>query len=133
MRRIAAAILATALGVNGLVMLFAGRWWYAAVPGVIETGPYNAHFVMDIGASYLVVAGALVWRAARPTAGQGAVVAAGAYLVLHALIHLAHATLCGRFGAELVRDLPGVYLPTLITVWIAWPTRRLSLGRGDLT
>jgi hypothetical protein len=133
MRHIAAATLAAALGVNGLVMLFAGRWWYAAVPGVIETGPYNSHFVMDIGASYLVVAGALVWRAARPAAGQGAVVAAGAYLVFHALIHLTHATLCGHFGAEFVRDLPGVYLPTLITVWIAWPTRRLSLRGGDLT
>ena len=123
MKRIVAAILALALGINGLIMLFAGRWWYGAVPGVVESGPYNPHFVMDIGAAYLVVAGALAWRAARPAAGQGAVIAAAAWLILHALIHLTHATLCGHFAAELVRDLPGVYLPTLITAWVAWPSR----------
>jgi hypothetical protein len=123
MKRLAAAVLAIALGVNGLVMLFAGRWWYVAVPGVAETGPYNPHFVMDIGVAYLVVAGALVWRAAMPSAEQGAVVAAAAFLVLHAIIHLTHAATSGALGAEFARDLPGVYLPALITAWIAWPTR----------
>jgi hypothetical protein len=125
MKRVVAAILALVLGVNGLVMLFAGRWWYGAVPGVTQTGPYNPHFVMDIGAAYLVVAGALAWRATRPAAGQCAVIAA-AFLALHGLIHLAHAVLFGAFGAEFVRDLPGVYLPALLTAWIAWPTRPIS-------
>ena len=32
MIRVVAAVLALVLGVNGLVMLFAGRWWYGAVP-----------------------------------------------------------------------------------------------------
>ncbi|MGI8840007.1 MAG: hypothetical protein ACR2F8_04365 [Caulobacteraceae bacterium] len=126
MKRIFAAILTLVLGVNGLVMLLAGQWWYGAVPGVTATGPYNPHFVMDIGAAYLVVAGALAWRAARPAAGQGAAIAAAAYLILHALIHLVHATLGGHFTAELVRDFPGVYLPALLTAWVAWPTRRQS-------
>ena len=110
MKRIVAALLALVLGINGLIMLFAGRWWYGAVPGV--------------------VAGALAWRAARPAAGQGAAIAAAAYLILHALIHLTHATLCGHFAAEMLRDLPGVYLPTLLTAWVAWPGRFSSQGRS---
>ncbi|MGI9169779.1 MAG: hypothetical protein ACR2FH_06315 [Caulobacteraceae bacterium] len=121
MKRIVAAVLGLVLGINGLVMLFAGQWWYGAVPGVITTGPYNPHFVMDIGLAYLVVAGALVWRAARPAAGQGAVVAAAAYLTPHALIHLIHAASHGPFAAEMARDFAGVYLPTLLVAWIAWP------------
>jgi hypothetical protein len=50
--------LAVMLAANGAVMLAAGRWWYGAVPGVSETGPYNPHFVKDIGAAYLVVGAA---------------------------------------------------------------------------
>ena len=69
MKRIIAGLLATVLGANGVVMLAAGGWWYGAVPGVTMTGPYNPHFVKDIGAAYLVVAGGLAWRALRP--GQG--------------------------------------------------------------
>ena len=65
MRRILAA-LAAILGVlNGLAMLFAGRRWYETLPGVIETGPYNPHFVQDIGAAFLVAGlslAARVWR-----------------------------------------------------------------------
>jgi hypothetical protein len=44
-------------------MLFDGATWYASVPGVVETGPYNPHFVQDIGAAFLVAGLAL---AARP-------------------------------------------------------------------
>jgi hypothetical protein len=33
-------------------MLFAGPFWYASVPGASETGPYNPHFVQDIGAAF---------------------------------------------------------------------------------
>ena len=36
MRRQVATALASPLAGNGLAMLFAGRWWYGAVPGVTE-------------------------------------------------------------------------------------------------
>jgi hypothetical protein len=122
-RQIIAGLLALLLGANAMAMLFAGPWWYGAVPGVTATGPFNPHFVMDIGAAYLVVAGALAWRASRPAAGQGALVAAAAFLVLHGLIHLADAAMGGHAGADLARDFPGVFLPALLAVWLAWPAR----------
>ena len=80
MGRILAAILALILGANGLVMLFAGLWWYGAVPGVTATGPYNPHFVRDIGAAYLVVSASLAAFAARPREAWPAVAAAAAFL-----------------------------------------------------
>ena len=125
MKRIVSSLLALVLGANGAVMLTAGLWWYGKVPGVTETGPYNPHFVKDIGAAYLVVAAALAWRAARPTArAGGATLAAAAFLGLHALVHLADAAGDGGGLADLARDFPGVFLPALLTAWIALPLGR---------
>ena len=119
MTRLVAAVLALFLGVNGLVQNLAPLWWYDAVPGVPSTGAFNAHFVRDIGAAYLVVSLGLAWFAWRPPQGWPALVAGAAFLVLHTGIHLFDAS-CGSSPlADLIRDLPGVYTPTLIAVWIA--------------
>ena len=66
MRRSLAAILAIPTLLNGLAMLLAGSSWYATIPGVAETGPFNPHFVQDIGAAFLVAGLALAARAWRP-------------------------------------------------------------------
>src|SRR5580693_7603432 len=92
LKRGVAGVSAALLGGNGVVMLAAGRWWYGAVPGVTETGPFNAHFVKDIGAAYVVVGVAFGWLAARPSRpALGAAGAAALFLVLHAGVHLADA------------------------------------------
>ena len=49
MQRSLAAILAVPTLLNGLAMLVAGPFWYGTVPGVTATGPFNPHFVQDIG------------------------------------------------------------------------------------
>jgi hypothetical protein len=120
LKRATAAIIALSMGGNGLAMLAAGRWWYGALPGVTETGPFNPHFIKDIGAAYLVVGAAFAWLAARPSPiARGAVVAAAAFLGLHAGVHVADAV-GGRGGLpDLTRDFPGVFLPALLAAWIA--------------
>jgi len=123
MKRIIAGLLATVLGANGVVMLAAGGWWYGAVPGVTMTGPYNPHFVKDIGAAYLVVAGGLAWRALRPGQGQGALVAGAAFLGLHAFIHVADAAMGGHMTHDLVRDFGGVFVPAVLAAWLSLPER----------
>jgi hypothetical protein len=45
LQRALAPLLGAAMAANGLAMLFAGLVWYAAVPGVMGTGPFNGHFV----------------------------------------------------------------------------------------
>jgi len=117
--RILAGGLALALGINALAMLFGSFWWYNAVPGVTATGAYNPHFVRDIGAAYLVVAGGLGWFAWRPVQGWPALVAAAAFLVLHAGIHVFDATCSSDPLGNLIRDLPGVYLPALLAAGLA--------------
>ena len=51
-------------------MLAAGPLWYETVPGVPDTGPFNPHFVQDIGVAFLVAGLALAARAWRPDTGR---------------------------------------------------------------
>ena len=122
MKRITAALLALLLGANAVAMLAAGRWWYGALPGVVETGPFNPHFVLDIGAAYAVTAVGLAWSAIAPRAARGWVYASALFLGLHALIHLLGAMSAAQPLGELARDFAGVFLPALLAAWIAWPT-----------
>ena len=128
MQRIIAGIFTAVLAANGLAMLFAGRWWYGAVPGVSETGPFNPHFVKDIGAAYLVCGAALAWRAARRTSNCafGAVTVAAGFLTVHALIHIFDEATGSNALGEFARDFPGVFLPAIVAVWVALPARKFA-------
>jgi hypothetical protein len=125
MKRILAAILAALLAANALAMLAAPLSWYGVAPGVPATGPFNPHFVRDIGAAYLTVVLGLGWFSVRPMQGWAALVGAAAFLDLHALVHLHDAALSPVCGHDLARDFPGVFLPALIaTALAAFPKTR---------
>ena len=132
MRELAAWIVGLGLAANGLIMLGFPADWYAFVPGVTETGSFNPHFVRDIGAAYAVAGAALVWfalaRNARPAAQAGA-----AFLVLHALVHLWDAAAGREHVHQLLVDLPSVFLPPALAIWIAWTPagRGATLARGE--
>jgi hypothetical protein len=73
---------------NGLTMLVAPMAWYDAVPGVTATGPFNHHFILDIGMAFLA-SGGLLALGARNTASAASFAIAGAtWPILHALIHI---------------------------------------------
>jgi hypothetical protein len=104
-------------------MLIASRRWYLAAPGVTATGPFNLHFVRDIGAAYLVAALGAGWFAVRPRQGWPALVGAAGFLVLHGLIHVADAVQSPVWRQDLMRDLPGVFLcrPWRRRAWRPFP------------
>ncbi len=108
--RYLAGLMAAAFAGNGLAMLFASLAWYDTVPGVPTSGPFNPHFVKDIGAIYVTCALGLGWFAWRPAQGWPAMAMAAAWLTLHAAVHVYDAT-CGASPlADLQRDFVGVYL-----------------------
>jgi hypothetical protein len=90
MRTKLAWVLGLLAAANGVFMLLATAAWYASVPGVPNTGPFNAHFIRDIGAAFLVAGGSLVWFA-RDARARPAALACAAFFVLHALVHLTDA------------------------------------------
>jgi len=114
---------------NGAFMLLAPGVWFAVVPGVVETGPFNAHFVYDIGMAY-IASGFCLSYAIRPGPTAAVVASAGAiWPVLHALVHI-----CGWVTNGFPRDsmvasseVVGVVGASLLGAVLAW--RRLREER----
>jgi hypothetical protein len=120
MRKILALILGAGLAANGLFMLGDPAAWYAAVPGVPMTGPLNPHFVRDIGCAYCV-AGAALAALAFDARARAAPLAGGAFLALHALVHLWDWASGREMLDHLIADLPAVFAPPALALWLAWP------------
>ena len=119
-----------ALIANGAFMLLWPETWYGFVPGVVDTGPFNPHFVRDIGSAYLVAGGGLLWftleKRARPAAVAGA-----AFLALHAVVHLWDAAAGREAFVQLLEDGPTVILPAVLIFKIARPRPRSLKETGN--
>lgn len=113
-----------ALIANGAFMLAVPQTWYAVVPSVADTGPFNAHFVRDIGCAYLVAGAGLLWFCVD-TRARPAALAGGAFLALHALVHLWDAVAGRESLIHFLEDVPVVILPSLLILRLARPRSRL--------
>lgn len=127
-------MVATAL-VLGFIMLGNAAWqlvapqgWYWAIPGVPDRGPFNQHFVRDLGIIYALTGIGLILGALRPEQRCGYWWAPTAWLCAHALLHTWEvvAGICGP--ASLVEDFAGVTLPALATLVLLVNARRASTG-----
>ena len=105
---------------NGAKMLFDGLGWYDAVPGVHDTGPYNPHFVQDIGLAFIVAGGALLAAVWRPSLWPAAVTGA-AFLIAHAGLHLVGITRGEDHHAAL--DVGLIVVPSLVALWASLPSK----------
>ena len=105
---------------NGIFMLISPANWYFAVPGVTTTGPFNQHFVRDIGLIFMGIGAAFLLGAARPVYRTIAWSAAAVWLSGHALFHFWEVAvgICG--ASALLRDFPAVTLPALLAVAITF-------------
>ena len=118
-----ALILATLLGVaaaaNGAFMLISPESWYLAVPGVTTTGPFNQHFIRDIGLIFLLLGAALLVGAARRPVRGLLWTAVATWLSGHALFHFWEVAvgICGP--SALASDFAAVTLPALLTSLLA--------------
>lgn len=84
--RMVAGIVGLWQAANGAVMIAAPVTWYRAVPGVSAAGPFNYHFIVDVGLAHLAAGLGLTLAAARHA--RSAAIAAAAWPALHALFHL---------------------------------------------
>lgn len=124
--------LAVVMGVlaelNGLYMLVSPASWYFAVPGVTTTGPFNQHFIRDIGLIFLFVGTAFLVGSFRPQYRVLLWATATLWLCAHALFHFWEVAvgICGP--SALVRDFPAVTLPSilgiLLTIWAVADARQ---------
>jgi len=115
-------ILALYHGVNGLVMLAAPVTWYGLVPGVEDTGPFNPHFVRDIGLAFLAAAVGLAL--AGRGAGGAALWPAAVFLGGHAGLHVVEMVLHGAGATAALRDTLFILLPGLAPLAMALAPQR---------
>ena len=111
---------------NGAFMLVAPKPWYELVPGVVDTGFFNAHFIRDIGIIQMFL-GVLFALGLKISAARFELWgAASLWLSAHAALHIWEVAvgICG--ASTLLRDFPAVSLPALIGVGLsvhAWRHR----------
>ena len=122
-----AALLGVALIANGVFMLVAPADWYVAVPGVTATGPFNQHFLRDIGLIFLLLGGAFLVGAAQPHLRVALWAAPSIWLTGHALFHFWEVAVGICSSSVIARDFPAVTLPAIIgtalTFWAIHQSR----------
>lgn len=122
-------ILAVGLGgiANAAWMLAGPMHWYTDLPAAVpDTGPFNPHFVRDIGCAFLTTGVALIWAARSRRFRLPLAAVAGLFLVAHAVLHF-YDTVRGALDHDhWLLDLPGVYLPGILLPIIA-----IRLARAD--
>ncbi|WP_225767760.1 hypothetical protein [Inquilinus sp. Marseille-Q2685] len=128
---IGAAVLMGILALaNGVFMLVSPEAWYVAVPGVTTTGPFNQHFIRDIGLIFLFVGAAYLFGVVEPRYRVISWAAPTLWLGGHALFHYWEVAvgICGP--SVLIRDFPAVTLPAalgaLLTLWAIADDRSTS-------
>ncbi len=120
MKRVISGVLGALSAANGALMLGAGRQWYETTPGVADTGPFNPHFVADVGAAYAVAGLALLARALRPQYWPAAV-AGAAFFSTHALIHVI--SIAGGHSHHVGFELALVVIPAALSLFAAFPSK----------
>lgn len=122
-----AVLLGLGLEANGLIMLVVPEPWYFTVPGVTETGPFNQHFVRDIGLVFLLLGAAMLIGAVRSHLRVVLWSAAAIWLWGHALFHLWEVAVGICAPSVIPRDFPAVTLPAIIALLLAvWAIRRAA-------
>lgn len=121
--RILAIILGALMAANGVFMLAAPTDWYAAVPGVPDTGPLNLHFVRDIGIAFIVAGAAIIWG--QFGAGWQATALGAAFLAGHSLLHIVE-TIMGHHHNVILNEVLAVHVPSWLAVVIAYLQSRQS-------
>ena len=108
---------------NGLFMLVSPAGWYLAVPGVTTTGPFNQHFVRDIGLVFIFVGASFLIGAVRPRYRFVLWAAPTVWLCGHALFHLWEVAAGISGHSAIARDFAAVTFPAIVgialTIWAA--------------
>lgn len=109
--------------VAGVDMIWSPASWYGRIPGVVGTGPFNPHFVRDIGLAFFASALAFFafahfrWPSLWPAALAGSL-----FPLFHALFHLlGHVR--GHATASLLFELSLIVLPASLALGVALPRR----------
>ena len=105
-------VLGAGMLANAVWMLAGPMHWYTELPAEVpDFGPFNPHFVRDIGCAFATVGIALGWAAFSPRFRLPLVGVSACFLTGHALVHVYDMLRGAVDSHHWWLDLPGVYLP----------------------
>ncbi|MVO15224.1 hypothetical protein [Parasedimentitalea huanghaiensis] len=102
---------------NALVMWFLPEWWYVTVPGITMMGPFNLHFVRDIGLVYLVSGLGLIYGIRAPQVAVFGCLWPALHALFHAWIFFQRGMPVDFVAAT---NLVLIQLPAWLSLWSAW-------------
>ena len=125
-----AIVLGAAAIANGLYMLAGPIAWYQSVPGVTTTGPFNQHFVRDIGLIFLLIGTSFLIGAAKPGMRLLLWATPTIWLSGHALFHLWEVAAGISEHSTMVRDFAAVTLPAILGMAVTFWAARTGQSRN---
>lgn len=121
-----ALLLGVAMLANGVFMTVAPEAWYWSVPGVPDRGPFNQHFIRDIGFIYMLGGAAFIYGGIYPANRVMLWLVPTAWLTVHAMFHVWE-VIVGICGPEaLIVDFGGVTLPALLGIALIYWSHRAN-------
>jgi len=117
--RIALLILGALTLLTGPYLFFAPNAFYENTPGVSMMGPFNLHFIRDVGLAFLVSGGAVIFGVLQRN--RGLAVAGALWPFLHGLFHFQ--IWIGRgipFDQVAAFDFVAVIIPAAAMMVLAW-------------
>ena len=100
---------------NAAWMLAAPLHWYRELPAEVpDFGPFNPHFVRDIGCAFATIGFALLWAALAPGRRYALAAVGTCFYVAHALVHVFDTLRHAVEPEHVLIDFPGVYLPAIV-------------------
>jgi hypothetical protein len=129
---VAAILGMTAAGIlaNAIWMLAAPLHWYESMPGVVDFGPFNMHFVRDIGCIYLTAGLALTWAVLSPRYRLPLVAVVALFHGAHAALHVCDTAMGHVSAHHWWLELPTIYVPALLLAALLISIRRSPTARA---
>lgn len=126
MLRVLYSIFAILTLINGIWMLAAPESWYKDLPAAVpDTGPYNGHFIRDLGIVFVLIAVGFLWCAARLHQSKPVLLAITIFFVGHAILHILDLLQSRLPHSHWSIDAPAVFLPALVLIILMFvPVRR---------
>ena len=109
---------------NGVLMVAFTEQWYLCIANPARAALYSAHFVTDVGTSYMTIGAALLWAALSPARALPLVAIALLFSALHAVHHVWE---YGSFGVptrSVLIEIFGIWGPVAILGWLGLDLRR---------
>ena len=114
---------------NAAWMLAAPLHWYHELPAAVpDFGPFNPHFVRDIGCAFATIGFAFVWAARAPRWRYPLAAVGCFFYVAHALLHVFDTLREAVEPVHVLLDFPGVYLPAIVLGLMVAALRRREGG-----